>query len=42
MHDKMASVIEREKAIKHWKRAWKLETIEAQNPRWRDLYPELI
>ncbi|MEW7988345.1 MAG: hypothetical protein ACH255_08060 [Candidatus Thiodiazotropha sp.] len=38
----MASAIEREKAIKHCKRSWKLKTIEAMNPDWRDLYPELI
>ncbi|MEW8693684.1 MAG: hypothetical protein AB2535_21845 [Candidatus Thiodiazotropha endolucinida] len=42
MHETMACAIERVKAIKHWKRAWKLEMIEALNPRWRDLYPELI
>ncbi|MES9989502.1 MAG: GIY-YIG nuclease family protein [Candidatus Thiodiazotropha endolucinida] len=24
------------------KRVWKLKTIEAMNPDWRDLYPELI
>ncbi|MES9975553.1 GIY-YIG nuclease family protein [Candidatus Thiodiazotropha sp. LNASS1] len=42
MHETMASAIEREKAIKNWKRAWKLKTIEAMNPDWLDLYPELI
>ncbi|MES9826353.1 MAG: GIY-YIG nuclease family protein [Candidatus Thiodiazotropha endolucinida] len=42
MHETMVSAIEREKAIKHWKRAWKLKTIEAMNPHWLDLYPELI
>jgi putative endonuclease len=30
--------IQREKAIKDWKRAWKIELIEAQNKEWRDLY----
>ena len=33
--------IRREKAIKGWPRAWKVELIEARNPRWRDLYPEI-
>ncbi|MES9811692.1 MAG: GIY-YIG nuclease family protein [Candidatus Thiodiazotropha sp.] len=42
MHETMASAIEREKAIKNWKRVWKLKTIEAMNPDWRDLYPELV
>ena len=40
-HDTMESAIMREKAIKAWKRVWKLELIEKTNPRWRDLYEEL-
>ena len=40
-HETMESAIAREKAIKEWKRAWKLELIETQNPSWSDLYPEL-
>jgi putative endonuclease len=27
----------REKALKAWKRDWKIELIEAGNPEWRDL-----
>jgi putative endonuclease len=38
----MESAIAREKAIKEWKRQWKLELIERANPEWRDLYPELL
>ncbi len=30
-----------EKAIKSWPRAWKVDLIEARNPTWRDLYPEI-
>jgi putative endonuclease len=30
--------IHREKCLKRWKRDWKIELIEAENPRWRDLY----
>ena len=37
-HETMESAIKREKAIKFWKRVWKLKTIEAMNPDWRDLY----
>lgn len=37
----MESAIGREKAIKEWKRKWKLELIEQTNPEWRDLYPEI-
>lgn len=31
----------RERRIKEWRRKWKVELIEAMNPEWRDLYPEL-
>lgn len=32
----------REVQMKEWKRAWKIELIEAANPEWRDLYLELL
>ena len=38
----MHEAIKREKQIKRWRRAWKLELIEALNPNWRDLYLDLI
>ena len=38
----MLDAIAREKRIKEWKRAWKLELIETNNPRWRDLYDDLL
>ncbi|MEP6882896.1 MAG: GIY-YIG nuclease family protein [Dokdonella sp.] len=41
-HETMESAIAREKAIKEWQRAWKLELIEATNPEWQDLYRELL
>lgn len=41
VHPDMPSAIAREKALKEWKRAWKLELIEKQNPYWRDLSREL-
>jgi putative endonuclease len=41
-HETMESAIAREKAIKEWKRAWKLEVIEAANPSWRDLYEQIV
>lgn len=41
-HDTMESAIGREKAIKEWRRTWKLELIEATNPDWQDLYRELL
>ena len=38
VHDTMESAIQREKAIREWQRAWKLELIEEFNPDWKDLY----
>jgi putative endonuclease len=40
-HDTMETAILREKRLKKWRRAWKLELIERHNPQWRDLYDEL-
>lgn len=40
-HETMLSAIEREKALKTWKRAWKLRLIENNNPYWRDLYVDI-
>jgi putative endonuclease len=42
IHETMASAITREKSLKAWKRAWKLELIEKENPQWLDLYEKLI
>jgi putative endonuclease len=42
VHASMESAIRREKAIKGWKRAWKLNLIEAANPEWKDLYETLL
>ena len=41
MHETMEAAITREKQIKEWKRAWKLELIEGGNPEWQDLYDEV-
>ena len=38
----MDSAIKREKALKKWNRAWKLELIEKTNPTLKDLYDETI
>ena len=42
MHATMESAIQRETALKNWKRAWKLELVESANPDWRDLYDDLV
>lgn len=41
-HETMESAITREKAIKDWRRAWKLDLIESANPAWRDLYEDIV
>jgi putative endonuclease len=41
-HATMESAISREKALKAWKRDWKLNLIEMTNADWRDLYPDVI
>jgi putative endonuclease len=40
-HRDINEAILREKRIKRWRRKWKLELIEAQNPQWRDLWIDL-
>ena len=40
-HDSMESAINREKALKKWRRAWKIALIETSNSLWMDLYDEL-
>ena len=42
VHDTRERAFERERAIKKWRRAWKLEMIETVNPSWRDLLPALV
>jgi putative endonuclease len=34
--------IQREKQLKKWNRSWKLKLIEKKNPKWRDLYFDLV
>ncbi len=42
VHEMMLSAIEREKAMKFWKRNWKINAIEVLNPDWLDLYEEFV
>ena len=37
MSDDMPTAIAREKQLKKWRRAWKIELIEEANPDWVDL-----
>ncbi len=40
-HATMPLAIQREKNIKHWVRAWKIELIEGLNPTWDDLWEQI-
>lgn len=42
LHETMESAIQREKALKAWRRAWKIRLIEESNPEWRDLYTSFV
>ena len=41
VHECMESAISRERSLKKWNRAWKIQLIEELNPFWMDLYDEL-
>ena len=40
-HETREAAFLRERQIKEWKRAWKLQLIEEINPDWSDLYETL-
>jgi putative endonuclease len=40
-YDTLEAAMLRERRIKQWKRAWKIELIEQENPYWTDLYPTI-
>ncbi len=39
--DSAEGAIVREKHLKKWNRAWKIDLIEKSNPDWRDLYEDI-
>ncbi|KNH02673.1 Excinuclease ABC, C subunit-like protein [Qipengyuania citrea LAMA 915] len=41
-HDSIEDAIAREKAMKAWKRAWKIELIEGVHPAWDDLFDVVL
>jgi putative endonuclease len=41
-HEEIVSALQREKAIKGWRRAWNVRLIQQFNPGWEDLYPLLV
>jgi len=42
LHEDIMSAITRERQMKKWNRAWKLELIETQNPEWQDLWEKIV
>lgn len=38
----VTTAIQREKQIKKWRRQWKIDLIEKENPNWDDLYDQLV
>ena len=40
-HDRIDEAIVREKSLKAWKRAWKIQLIEEANPNWDDLFDQI-
>jgi len=40
-HETLESALRRERQIKEWRRAWKIQLLEGDNPDWLDLYPGL-
>ena len=41
-HDTVDDAIRREKLLKTWQRAWKIELVEAANPKWQDLWETIL
>jgi putative endonuclease len=41
IYDDPISAISREKELKKWRRDWKTQLIEAENPQWLDLYESI-
>jgi putative endonuclease len=41
-HEMAATAVTRERLMKRWRRHWKIELIEKDNPTWRDIYPDAI
>jgi putative endonuclease len=41
-HDNIVAAIQRETSIKRYRRQWKINLIEQDNPNWDDLFPQLF
>ena len=41
LHESREAALVRERRLKKWNRAWKLQIIERMNPSWSDLYEHI-
>lgn len=41
-YDNIEDAIQREKHMKKWNRAWKIQLIEEMNTNWNDLYESIV
>jgi putative endonuclease len=42
LQDNIADAIQREKSLKKYRREWKINLIERDNPNWDDLFPQFF
>ena len=42
MHDDAALAARRERSMKRWRRDWKIELVERENPTWRDRFDDVV
>ena len=41
-HDDAGIAAKRERAMKRWRRDWKITLVEKHNPTWRDLFADVL
>ena len=41
-HSDAAVAARRERAMKRWRRDWKIKLVEEANPSWPDLFPDVV
>jgi putative endonuclease len=41
-HAEASAAARRQRAMKRWRRDWKIALIEKNNPTWRDLFDEVL
>jgi putative endonuclease len=42
IHNDIIEAIKKEKQLKRWRRDWKIKLIEKSNPKWGDLYGNIV